>query len=123
MIVFEIGVVFLSIIGGILFGGLIHESAHYVVLHAYGRDPAFHPPDVSQRQIRAAVEFNIPEEPIPKDIRLAAVAPVIVGVVISLPLLATGAMISRAGFAAAVAVIIWTAKPSRQDIEIASGSR
>jgi len=110
-----------AILVGIVVGGLIHEIAHYIVLRACGRDPVFHKPSIAERTVSAAVEFDIPRGSTPWDIRAAALAPMVAGVIICIPLLLVGVVFGRAGLAGAVAAIIWTAKPSRRDIQIARG--
>jgi len=107
---------------GVFAGGFIHEVAHYAVLKAFGRGPNFTPPKLSDGRLTAAVDFDIPEGNVPADIRFAAIAPVITGLLLSMPVLAVGVVFGRVGIAFAVGALIWITKPSPKDLAIFTGS-
>lgn len=108
---------------GMLAGMQLHESAHYVVLKVAGRSPKLIPPSLAERRIAARVEFDRPQDHIPVDVRLAAIAPLLAGVLLAIPLLFVGLLWPPFGIGFAVAATITTAKPSRQDLQRALGRR
>jgi len=110
-------------VGGVLIGGFVHEVCHYAVLRAFDRSPEFKPPRYADGRITASVNFQTPPgEPLPWDIRLAAMAPMLVGLLVAVPLMITVALVNSAiGYIAFVTTITWVVKPSQSDIRLARG--
>lgn len=116
----ELLLVLLAAIGGGLLGVIAHELSHFVVLRAAGRP-------VSLSVVRTGlviyprVEFPRPDCVVPWDVRLAAVAPAVVGLAVGLPALVAAAVVSKVALAAVVGGIVWTTKLSQQDRALARG--
>jgi len=106
---------------GMLAGIQLHEAAHYLVLKVAGRSPTMVLPSIADGRISARVEFDLPDDQIPADIRLAAVAPLLAALVLALPLLLVGALWPPSGIGGAVAALIWLGKLSPKDRRVAAG--
>lgn len=114
--------VFVAILAGIAVGAVVHELCHYIVLRIGGRNPAVHPPRIEAGRIVPRVTFDRPAGEVPRDVRVAAVAPAVGGVAL-LPVVAIAAVTTQSpllmGFG--VGVVIWTMKLSPQDRRLARG--
>lgn len=106
---------------GLLAGMQLHEAAHYVVLRLASRSPKMHYPSLADGRISAQVTFDVPDDQIPADVRLAALAPLLAALTLALPLLLAGVQWQPFGVGFSVAALIRTAKLSRQDLRMARG--
>lgn len=106
---------------GMLAGVQLHESAHYLVLKVAGRSPTMHFPSIADGRISARVEFDIPNDQIPADIRLAAVAPLLAALALALPLFVVAIATQPFGIGFTVGALIWMARLSPQDRRLARG--
>jgi multisubunit Na+/H+ antiporter MnhC subunit len=104
---------------GMLAGVQLHESAHYLVLKIAGRSPTMHLPSLADGRISARVEFDLPDDQIPADIRLAAVAPLLAALALALPLIVVAMATQPLGIGFAVGALIWTARLSPKDRQVA----
>jgi len=107
-------------IGAIAVGSVLHELTHWVVLRAAGRQPRYRLPRPQSGHLTHGVEFTAPQ-PIPWDIRLAAVAPVLTGSLLLAVIITNWSIIADpiALFVAIVAAI-QAGKLSSIDIHIAT---
>ncbi len=69
--------VFVGLLLGLPLGYLAHEAAHYVVLAAAGRQPQFD----WQQLSNPSVSYSVPAGRTPLDVRVAALAPALLGLV------------------------------------------
>lgn len=107
---------------GMLAGVQLHESAHYLVLKVAGRSPTMHLPSIADGRISARVEFDLPDDQIPADIRLAAVAPLLAALALALPLSVVAMATQPFGIGFAVGALIWMARLSPKDRQVAFDS-
>lgn len=68
---------FTGLLLGLPLGYIVHELAHYLVLAARGRDPQLS----FQRLSNPSVSYSVPRGRPPLDVRVAALAPALFGVV------------------------------------------
>lgn len=121
MTALDVAGVVLAAVVGLWIGATVHELSHYVVLRLIGRSPELLWPAVESSTLRFAVEYDAPAEFVPIGVRIAAVAPMIVGVGFGAPVVIIAATISKHALAAAICGLIWTAKLSAVDRAAARG--
>jgi hypothetical protein len=105
---------------GMLAGIQLHESAHYLVLKVAGRSPTMVLPSIADGRILARVRFDGPEDHIPMDVRLAAVAPLLAALVFALPLFFVGLLLGYFGLLGSFSVLIGLGRLTKHDIRFAT---
>jgi len=113
-------VVLVAILVGSIVGVTTHEFSHFLVLRLTRRDVRLR----INRQGRAvypSVRFPRPPGAVPWDVRVAAIAPLVVAIVVWIPAIGAAALTGRATLAMALGAFVWTGKLSKQDRRLARG--
>jgi hypothetical protein len=111
--------VFVAIAIGAVVGVLAHEFAHYAVLRLGGFEPRLCWPIVKDGAVIPRTSFVVPDGPTPVEVRAAALAPVVAGVVVAPVAVLVIVSSPRVLAGASVGFWIWLAKPSRKDLAVA----
>lgn len=112
-------VLFAACLGGII-GVASHEFAHFIVLRLTRRDVRLQI-NRQGRVVYPSVQFPRPSGSVPRDVRIAAIAPLAVAVVVWIPAIGLAALSGRVTLAMALGAFVWTAKLSKQDRQLARG--
>lgn len=112
-------ILFAVCIGGLV-GVATHELAHFIVLRIARREVRFRI-NRDGRVFYPSVQFPRPSGSVPRDVRIAAVAPVVAAIVVWIPAIGVAALTDRATLAMALGAFVWTAKLSKQDRKLARG--
>jgi len=112
-------VLFAACLGGVI-GVASHEFAHFIVLRLTRRDVRLQI-NRQGRVVYPSVQFPRPSGSVPRDVRIAAIAPLVVAVVVWIPAIGVAAITGRATLAMAFGAFVWTAKLSKQDRKLARG--
>ena len=102
-----------ALIPGLVFGYVAHELAHWVVLRAWGRDDG-----LSLWPPRAGFVSPVP---IPLDVRLAAVAPALVGVGVICGVVVVGGQLGAVGWGVVSGTCVQLFRLSPADRRVARG--
>jgi hypothetical protein len=119
-VILEFLAVLVAAVAGGLIGVVVHEISHFVVLRAAGRSVSLSVAR-SGLVVYPRVGFPRPVGAVPWDIRVAAIAPFVVGLAVGIPALVVAAVVSKVALAAVVGGLVWTAKLSKQDRRLARG--
>jgi len=114
-------VLFAALVGGLV-GVMIHEFSHFIVLRLTRPDVRFRI-HRDGRVLYPAVEFPRRSESVSWATRVAAVAPLITGICLGVPLVIAAATVSKTMLAMAIGAVVWTSKLSPQDRKLALGER
>lgn len=113
-------VVLFAIVLGSIIGVAAHEFSHFLVLRLTRRDVRLRI-HREGRTVYPSVQFPRHSETVPWDVRVAAIAPLVVAIVVWIPAIGVAALTGRAALAMALGGFVWTAKLSDKDRQLARG--
>lgn len=113
-------VVVVAILVGSIVGVATHEFSHFLVLRLTRRDVRLRI-NRQGRTVYPSVQFPRPAGAVPWDVRVAAIAPLVVAIVVWIPAIGAAALTGRATLAMALGAFVWTGKLSKQDRRLARG--
>jgi hypothetical protein len=113
-------VVLFAILVGSIIGVIAHESSHFLVLRLTRREVRLRI-NRQGRTVYPSVQFPRPAGSVPWDVRVAAIAPLAVAIVVGIPAIGVAALTDRATLAMALGAFVWTGKLSKQDRKLARG--